>query len=353
MATFILFDYANLIHRCKHVSNSNVEDTVNFAIHITLQSIRQAAKKFNADHVMFAMEGYSWRRNIYPEYKAQRRIAEALKSEKEQKNDKVFFDEMREFGEFLETKTNVTVLRNKQAEADDMIARWIQIHPDDEHIICSSDSDYNQLLAPNVKIFNAMKGLTVTLDGIYDDKGKKAKQEIKKTIKTKTGNKKVIKEKVEMDAPDPGYELFKKIIRGDISDNISTAYPKVREKGSSKKPGIQEAYSDMTSKGYFWNAFMMTTWDKTVDLDDNGDPIIEKVKVKDIYELNKTLIDLTQQPEEIKQSMDETILEAVQKTPTRRLLLDFMQLLGKHELNQISKNPEQYIEILAKKYNNS
>lgn len=353
MATYLLFDYANLIHRCKHVSNASVDDTINFAIHITFNSIRQAFNKFNADHVMFAMEGKSWRREIYPEYKAQRRIAEALKSEKEIVNDKKFFEEMRNFAEFLEFKTNVTVLRNPEVEADDLIARWIQVHPDDQHIICSSDSDYTQLLADNVKIFNAMKGITVTLDGIYDDKGKKAKEEVKKTIKTKTGNKKVIKEKIEMSAPNPKYELFKKIIRGDISDNIPSAYPKVREYGTAKKPGIKEAYDDMDKKGYFWNAFMMTTWDKVIAFDENDNPVIEKVKVKDVYEFNKKLIDLTEQPNRLKESMDKTIIEAVQKTPTKRLLLDFMQLLGKHELNQISKNPEQYIDILARKYNNT
>ena len=31
-----------------------------------------------------------------------------------------------------------------------MIAMWIQQHPDDEHIIVSTDSDFYQLLAINV-----------------------------------------------------------------------------------------------------------------------------------------------------------------------------------------------------------
>lgn len=352
MSTFVLFDFANLIHRCKHVSNTEIDDTINFAIHITLNSFKQAFQKFNADHVVVALEGRSWRKDIFPEYKAQRKIKDALKSEKEIIDDKKYFKAMDEFAEFLENKTNVTVLRNSKAEADDMIARWIQLHPEDTHIICSSDGDYYQLLSDNVKIFNAMQSLTITIDGVYDDKGKPAKKDKKSTITTKTGNKKVIKEKIEIETPNPKYELFKKIVRGDISDNIPSSYPKVREKGTQKKPGIIEAFDDLDRKGYNYNSFMLATWEKVTGFNEKDEPILESVTVKDAFKFNQKLIDLTLQPDNVKESMDETILQATDKKPSKRLLLDFMQLLGRHELNDISKHPEAYIDILNKGYTN-
>lgn len=351
MSTYVLFDFANLIHRCKHVSNTEIDDTINFAIHITLNSFKQAVKKFDADHIVIALEGRSWRKDLYPAYKAQRKLKEVLKTEKEILDDKKYFSAMDEFADFLENKTNVTVLKNGNAEADDLIARWIQLHPEDTNIICSSDGDYYQLLSDKVKIFNAMQSLTITLDGVYDDLWKPAKKQVSKSIKTSTGNRKTIKEKVEIPVPNPKYELFKKIVRGDVSDNIPSAYPKVREKGTLKKPGIIEAFEDSEKRSYNYNAFMLSEWDKVIGFDDKEEPIVEKVVVKDAFEFNRKLIDLTLQPEWLKESMDETILKATDKEP-KKVLLSFMQLLGKHELNEISKTPEVFIDILKKGYTN-
>lgn len=351
MKTFVLFDFANLMHRCKHVSNTEMDDTINFALHIILNSFKQAFNKFNADHVVVALEGRSWRKDIYPEYKAQRKLKDALKTEKEIIDDKKYFAAMDEFSTYLKEKTNVTVLHNSKVEADDMIARWIQTHPDDKHIICSSDGDYYQLISDNVSIFNAMQNITVTTTGVFNDSGKKATKEQKKTITTKTGNKKTLKEKIELEAPNPKYELFKKIIRGDVSDNIPSAYPKVREKGSSKKPGILEAFEDSDKKGYTYNSFMLATWKKVVGFTDDDLPIEEEIVVKNAFAFNKTLIDLTMQPENIKKSMDETIEEAKTKEKTK-VMFGFMKLLGKHDLYKISEYPDDYISILSKGYSN-
>ena len=97
------------------------------------------------------------------------------------------------------------------------------------------------------------------------------------------------------------YALFLKCIRGDKTDNIFSAYPGVREKGSSKTIGIREAYEDRHTKGYNWNNFMNQTW-----IDHNE---VEH-KVKDRFALNETLIDLTKIPDEVKASGLEIIAEA-------------------------------------------
>ena len=54
------------------------------------------------------------------------------------------------FTTFLREKTNVSVLRDPKAEADDLIARFVHLHPNDTHYIISSDTDYVQLINENV-----------------------------------------------------------------------------------------------------------------------------------------------------------------------------------------------------------
>ena len=71
---------------------------------------------------------------------------------------------------------------------------------------------------------------------------------------------------------------FLKNVLGDISDNIFSAYPGVRTKGTKNKIGIQEAYHDMGNKGFTWNNFMLQRW-----TDHNGE---EHQVIKD-YERNK------------------------------------------------------------------
>ena len=37
--------------------------------HVTLNAINKCYKQFNADHVVFALEGRSWRKDFYTSYK--------------------------------------------------------------------------------------------------------------------------------------------------------------------------------------------------------------------------------------------------------------------------------------------
>ena len=110
-----------------------------------------------------------------------------------------------DFNQYLRDKTNCSVLRDANAEADDLIARWIALHPTDEHIIISSDSDFYQLITENVTQFNGITDNLITLEGIFDAKGKQV-------IDKKTKEPKLL--------GDPEYLLFEKCMRGDSSDNV-------------------------------------------------------------------------------------------------------------------------------------
>ena len=64
--------------------------------------------------------------------------------------------------DFIDQKTNCTVLQNPKLEADDLIAGWVQAHPNDNHFIISTDGDFAQLIAPNVAQYNGVQEVTIT-----------------------------------------------------------------------------------------------------------------------------------------------------------------------------------------------
>jgi 5'-3' exonuclease len=289
-------------------------------------SIKKAFNDFNGSHVIFCLEGRSWRRSVYEPYKRNRDANREALTPKELEEDKMFWDAYQEFLEYLDTKTNCTVLQEQNSEADDLIARWIQNHPDNEHVIISSDSDFHQLINDKVSMYNGIANQHITINGIYDDNGKIV-------IDKKTNAPKVI--------ADPEYILFEKCIRGDSSDNVFSAYPGARKKGSRNKTGIQEAYEDRHNQGFAWNNFMLQKWT------DHND--VEHV-VRDDYERNKILIDLTLQPDEVKNACDAKIVEAVQKEHISQVGIHFMKFCGKHDLEKMSQQPNDYAQFLNKAY---
>jgi hypothetical protein len=52
-------------------------EKVGFALHVTLMAANKMARRFEADHVVFALEGRSWRKDIYKPYKNNRAVARA------------------------------------------------------------------------------------------------------------------------------------------------------------------------------------------------------------------------------------------------------------------------------------
>ena len=193
--TYILVDTANTFFRARHVIRGDLNDKIGMSIHTVLGSVRKAWKDFKGDHVVFCLEGRSWRKDFYPPYKRQRAEGRAAMNPREQEEEKVFWETFDQFKDFITNKTNTTVLQHPQLEADDLIAGFIQAHPDDNHVIISTDGDFAQLIAPNVRQYNGVMEITTTHEGYFDAKGKRV-------IDKKT--------KEEKPAPDPKWLLFEK-----------------------------------------------------------------------------------------------------------------------------------------------
>jgi 5'-3' exonuclease len=420
---FALIDAANLFNRAHHVCGGDAFTKAGMALHIIFNSLDKAFRQHGANHLVLCAEGRSWRYDYYPQYKAKRRMLREMQSPKEKEEQEVFYDVLKDFIEYMAENTRCTVLQTQGAEADDLIARFIQLHPDDEHMILSGDSDMVQLVSPNVTIFNGVTNQLVTHEGVFDDRGrelaftvkpgdgklkvgqtldeaaKAKKKEDQKNLRAardeeavvevdakklraaydallklgeqgvplveaktawekadKALNKakvKVLQMKSEADKPftfekDKDFAaraLFIKCIRGDSGDGVFSAYPGVRYHGSAKKVGIEDAWHDRETKGFHWNNFMLQRWDKL-----NEDGSSEDVCVRDEYDRNVTLIDLTAQPEDVKELLDRVIIEAVQKEPVGNVGIHFLRFCKKHDLNRIAERAQDHSRYLNASY---
>lgn len=325
MNKFALVDFANLYFRMRHMAskNSASEEKVAYALHLVFASVNKIVKRFGPDvHVVFMCEGRSWRKDFYKPYKKNRVVNDQDLTESEREESKLFWDTFESLIKYLTEKTNCSVLRCPNAEADDLIARFIYLHPDDIHYVISSDSDYLQCIAPNVFQYNGITDQYITLEGYHDHKYNLIKD--KKTKEPKL-------------LEDPQFILFQKCMRGDGTDNVFSAYPGVRLKGTKNKVGLTEAYADREKQGFDWNNLMLQRWS-----DHDG---VEH-RVKDDYQRNVTLVDLTAQPQHIKDQCDAAIIEGVRTAHVANVGLHLMKFCGKYELTKIGEQADMYARWL-------
>ena len=325
--TYILVDTANTFFRARHATRGDLNDKIGMSLATVLGSVRKAWKDFKGNHVIFFLEGRSWRKDVYAPYKRQRTEARAAQSPREAEEDRVFWETFDQFKDYITHKTNCTVLQHPQLEADDLIAGWIQSHPNDNHVVVSTDGDFAQLIAPNVRQYNGVMQITTTHEGYFDEKGKPVKD--KKTGETKG-------------APDPAWLLFEKCMRGDTSDNIFSAYPGVREKGTKNKVGLRDAFVDRDKRGYSWNNLMLQRWS-----DHEG---VEH-RVLDDYTRNVVLCDLTAQPDNIKLIISDTIKTATTAEKNiSQVGIRLLKLCAEYDLIKISEQVQSYAEPLNARY---
>ena len=327
MSTYILVDTANTFFRARHVIRGDLDAKIGMALHITLNSVKKSWNDFNADHVVFCLEGRSWRKDYYEPYKRNRQIARDALTESQVEEDKVFWEIFDEFKDFVETKTNCTVMQHPQLEADDLIAGWIQLHPNDNHIIVSTDGDFAQLISTNVTQYNGVSNTIITHEGYFDDKKRQP------VIDKKTGSPKV--------APNPEFMLFEKCMRGDTSDNVFSAYPGVRKKGTKNKIGLIEAFEDKSTKGYNWNNMMLQRW-----VDHDG---VEH-RVLDDYNRNVMLCDLTAQPDTIRSTINNVIEDHMVAKDIKQVGMRLMKFCAKWDMQRIADQASYFAEPLNARY---
>lgn len=347
MSRFAVVDLSNLFHRARHGAMApDPETKIGLGLLIVFRSLRKMHRELKIDHIVFAVDQSSWRYAAYPNYKGRRKLERSIATPREQEENTQFFAALDRLADFLDAKTRCTVLRKQGIEGDDFVARWIMRHPDDEHVIVSGDSDFVQLIAPNVSIYDAINQRMIRHDSVTDDRGRR----LEFSVNPKDGKVKVGKPQDDFVPEDEWWKkaLFVKIIRGDAGDSIFAAYPGVRYEG--KKCSIRAAWEDRHAQGYDWNNLMFQTWDKLLGTNEDGEKQTMPVRVLDEFRLNESLIDLTKQPDDVKRLMDAAIDEAVQRPLPTTVGVHFLRYCATENLPSLSNEAAQHAAYLNSAY---
>jgi len=155
----LIVDSLNIAFRWKHQGVTDFK-------HDYVRTVESLAKSYNAGTIVIAADGgSSYRKEILPSYKANRKVKYAEQTPQEEKEFAMF---MAEFSNTLTLlKEKYPVFQFKGVEADD-IAAYITQHLDDygldECWMVSSDRDWDLLISDRVSRFSTVTRKEITLD---------------------------------------------------------------------------------------------------------------------------------------------------------------------------------------------
>lgn len=305
----LIVDTSNLLFRVaaannKHNSGS-VQDLAGLAMHSSLNTLKSFYRKVQPDQVALAFEGTdNWRKTYTASKEA---VSQRGYKANRIKDDSMipFFELIKSFEQLARQHTSLVCLSSPRLEGDDVIAGYAQHFSaqGDEVVILSGDKDFIQLLAlPGVSLMNPDDG---KLRGVDKKTGKRI---------------------------DPAYFMFEKCIRGDAGDNVMAAYPRVR---STK---IEAAFKDEYARTNLFNE----TW----EFCDPTTGVKRTYRVGDLFKENELLMDLSKQPEDIRQILTETIQHEV-VNHGQFSLFHFQKFCGKYGLKKISEDATYFIELFS------
>lgn len=286
---YLLFDFSNLAHRTFHVVSEKDKDSRRQMIMSGIAfSIFDIYERISPDKCVFVFDSNSWRKKIFDQYKANRQDAYANDLE----GQEIIYNVIADYYEFIDEKTDAFALKYPDAECDDLISVFIQEHPEDEIVIASTDTDFYQLISNKVSLYSPVSKNLIKIDKVINSENEEVPFTLDGNGKIKIGKTDGIPlSEIEGYGTWAEWCLYCKIIRGDSSDNVFSAYPGVRVKGNKNKVGILESFKGRKTKDFNYVNFINQTWE---NLDG------EQVLVEDKIEFNKRLIDLNNIDEEYK-----------------------------------------------------
>lgn len=159
-STLMVVDALNLAFRYLHAKSTTFTEDY-------LRVVESLKKSYKAGKVIIAADkgSSSYRKAIYPEYKANRKEKFKDQTPEEQKQFEEFFAEYERTILMLETV--YPVLRYEGVEADDIASYIVNEHvkyPVNEIWLISSDRDWDLLVAPGVNRFSYVTRKEVTFD---------------------------------------------------------------------------------------------------------------------------------------------------------------------------------------------
>lgn len=158
--TLMIVDALNLAFRWKHAGKTNFRDEY-------MDTVKSLAKSYNAGTIIITADWGSstFRREIFPDYKANREELRANQTEQEKKDFEAFWEEYEETLSLLATK--FLVFRYKGVEADDIAAYLVKRRQEygfDNIWLISSDRDWDLLVDDGVNRFSYVTRKECTVD---------------------------------------------------------------------------------------------------------------------------------------------------------------------------------------------
>lgn len=163
--TLMIVDALNLAFRWKHSGAKEFVDDY-------LSTVDSLRRSYKAGKVIITCDqgSSSYRKAIYPEYKANRKEKQELQTPEEEAAFKAFFEEfLRVMDMYLEVD-DYPLIRFDKVEADDT-ATYITnkaIKKGYSVVLVSSDKDWDLLIGPNVKRFSYVTRKETTLENWHE-----------------------------------------------------------------------------------------------------------------------------------------------------------------------------------------
>jgi 5'-3' exonuclease len=305
---YLIIDMSNIMYRAFHVNIREDEDILLGMCHSSaIISMNYLFKKYKCDEIVAVFDSSSWRKVYtkddsisHKKYKANRR---KNLTDRQKEQFKVFDEHIIQFYEYLKNYTSLIVLKHNLLECDDIVAAFVDSHPDDEHILISTDKDFIQLLDnDNLKLIDPSTEKERTLkEWNYDAK----------------------------------YFMFVKCFRGDVGDNVQSSYPRLT------KTKILEAYNDSFK---FLN--LLEHEFKVDHFDKYGNLCEVNYKTKDLFYEGELLMDLRKQPDFIKKICKIAIYEGINNR-SEFDLFEFIKFCNKYQLIRILNDKMTYARMLS------
>ena len=156
----LIVDSLNLAFRYKHARRRDFAEDY-------YRTVKSLAKSYSASRIILTCDWgkSSYRKEVYPEYKADREEKVALQNEEEKQDFKEFFEDYEKAIEYC--KDSFKILKYKGVEADDIAAylSYYVFQNDDNDIwLISSDKDWDLLLTDKVHRFSYVTRKEYRLD---------------------------------------------------------------------------------------------------------------------------------------------------------------------------------------------
>jgi len=185
----LIFDVSGMLYRTYHalkasggkggprrsaLDSDDEDDTTpalaGMALHSALMSMNKSYKQFQPKRVVACFDTPGNWRKLYMasdlaisrlQYKGKRRQNQ---TPAQAADFEIFINHINEFQDLLTEMTGIVVLSAPLLEADDCIAGWTQLYPDEVNVVLTGDSDMHQLITDTTHICDYKTAELVKID---------------------------------------------------------------------------------------------------------------------------------------------------------------------------------------------